>query len=136
MDFLVCPFHLITISSWDLNYIIDLPNEQAMEKLLQYKYIGSKSASVVLSWSLKRSVFTVDTHCYRIAKLWDWVPKEATIEKTQQHLNAKIPIELKLDLHFLMIAHGRSCRVYRGGSKMGGMCGAQKEMAKELSGTS
>ncbi|KAH0365846.1 DNA glycosylase, partial [Aureobasidium melanogenum] len=118
--------------SWDLNHIISLPNEQAMQKLLQYKYIGSKSASVVLSWCLKRNVFIVDTHCYRIAKLWNWVPKETTVEKTQQHLDAKIPTELKFDLHFLMIAHGRSCRVCRGGSKVGGLCDAQREMKQEL----
>ncbi|KAH0334535.1 DNA glycosylase, partial [Aureobasidium melanogenum] len=119
-------------SSWDLNHIISLPNEQAMQELLQYKYIGTKSASVVLSWCLKRNVFIVDTHCYRIAKLWNWVPKETTVEKTQQHLDAKIPTELKFDLHFLMIAHGRSCRVCRGGSKVGGLCDAQREMKQEL----
>ncbi|CAD0110869.1 unnamed protein product [Aureobasidium uvarum] len=118
--------------SWDLNYIIELPNEQAMEKLLQYKYIGSKSAGVVLSWCLKRNVFIVDSHCYRIAKLWNWVPKEATVEKRQQHLDAMIPTELKFDLHFLVIAHGRSCRVCRGGSKVGGLCDAQKETKMEL----
>lgn len=120
--------------SWDLNWIIDLPNEQAMEKLLQYKYIGSKSASVVLSWCLKRNVFIVDTHCYRIAKLWGWVPKEASVEKTQQYLDAKNPVELKFDLHFLMIAHGRSCPVCRGGSKLGGLCDAQKDMKRKLEG--
>ncbi|THY00341.1 DNA glycosylase [Aureobasidium pullulans] len=115
-------------ASWDLNYSIDLPNEQAMEKLLQFKYIGSKSAGVVLSWCLKRTVYIVDTHCYRIAKLWNWTPKDATVEKTQQHLDAKIPTELKFDLHFLMIAHGRTCPVCRGGSKVGGLCDAQKEI--------
>ncbi|KAI4753153.1 DNA glycosylase [Aureobasidium sp. EXF-3400] len=118
--------------SWDLNFITALPNEQAMEKLLQYKYIGSKSAFVVLGWCMKRNTFTVDTHCYRIAKLWGWTPKDASVEKTQQHLDAVIPVEFKFDLHFLMIQHGRTCAVCRGGSKVGGQCGVQREMKEFL----
>ena len=119
-------------NSWDLNFITELPNEQAMQKLLQYKYIGPKSAFVVLGWCMKRNAFTVDTHCYRIAKLWGWTPKDANVEKTQQHLDAKIPAELKLQLHFLMIQHGRTCVVCRGGSKVGGKCDVQKEIKQVL----
>lgn len=118
--------------SWDLNSIIELPNEQAMERLLQYKYIGPKSAFVVLGWCMKRNTFTVDTHCYRIAKLWGWTPKDASVEKTQQHLDAKIPAEYKFDLHFLMIQHGRTCVVCRGGSKVAGKCDVQKEIKQVL----
>ncbi|KAI4849549.1 DNA glycosylase [Aureobasidium sp. EXF-8845] len=118
--------------SWDINFIIALPNEQAMEKLLQYKYIGSKSAFVVLGWCMKRDTFTVDTHCYRIAKLWGWIPKDASVEKTQQHLDAVIPGEFKFDLHFLMIQHGRTCAVCRGGSKVGGRCDVQREIKRDL----
>jgi endonuclease-3 len=114
--------------SWDLNFITALPNEQALEKLLQYKYIGSKSAFVVLGWCMKRNTFTVDTHCYRIAKLWGWTPKDASVGKTQQHLDAVIPAEFKFDLHFLMIQHGRTCAVCRGGCKVGGQCDVQREM--------
>jgi endonuclease-3 len=119
-------------NSWDINFITALPNEQAMEKLLQYKYIGSKSAFVVLGWCMKRNTFTVDTHCYRIAKLWGWIPKDASVEKTQQHLDAVIPGEFKFDLHFLMIQHGRTCAVCRGGSKVGGECDVQREIKEEL----
>jgi endonuclease-3 len=118
--------------SWDINFIAALPNEEAMEKLLQYKYIGSKSAFVVLGWCMKRNTFTVDTHCYRIAKLWGWTPKDASVEKTQQHLDAVIPEDFKFDLHFLMIQHGGTCAVCRGGSKVGGKCDVQREIKGEL----
>jgi len=118
--------------SWDLNFITELPNEQAMEKLLQYKYIGPKSAFVVLGWCMKRNTFTVDTHCYRIAKLWGWTPKDTSVEKTQQHLDAKITAEYKFDLHFLMIQHGRTCAVCRGGSKVAGKCDVQREIKQVL----
>ncbi|KAI5238683.1 DNA glycosylase [Aureobasidium subglaciale] len=117
-----------TNGSWDLNHLIELNDEEAMKQLITYKYIGSKSAFVVMGWCMKRNTFTVDTHCFRIAKLWGWTPKDATVEKTQQHLDALIPKEYKFDLHFLMIAHGRTCPVCRGGSKVSGLCDAQKEV--------
>lgn len=103
-----------------------------MQNLLQYKCIGSKPAFVVLGWCMKRNTFTVYTHCYRIAKLWGWTPKDASVEKTQQHLDAVIPAEYKFDLHFLIIQHGRSCGVCRGGSKVGGECDVQREMKQVL----
>lgn len=76
-----------------------------MKELMSYKYIGPKSAFVVMGWCLKRNHFTVDTHVYRIFGLWGWRLKEATREKTQSHLDAVIPVELKFKLHFFLIQH-------------------------------
>jgi hypothetical protein len=99
-----------------------------MQELIKYKGIGPKSASVVMTWCLKRKSFTVDTHVYRVAGLWGWRPKDATREKTQAHLDAVIPNELKFDLHFLFIAHGRTCPACKGGAKAGQKCTAREEV--------
>jgi endonuclease-3 len=106
---------------YDLDDLFELSDEEVMKELLSYKYMGTKSASVVMGWCLKRNPFTVDTHVYRLAGLWGWRPKDATKEKTQSHLEIMIPQNLKFDLHFLMIQHGRTCPACRGGSK-GGKC--------------
>jgi endonuclease-3 len=106
---------------YDLDDLFELDDEEVMKELLSYKYMGTKSASVVMGWCLKRNPFTVDTHVYRLAGLWGWRPKDATKEKTQSHLEIMIPPNLKFDLHFLMIQHGRTCPACRGGSK-GGKC--------------
>ena len=106
---------------YDLDDMFTLNDEEVMKELLSYKYMGTKSASVVMGWCLKRNPFTVDTHVYRLAGLWGWRPKDATREKTQSHLEIMIPPNLKFDLHFLMIQHGRTCPACRGGSK-GGKC--------------
>ncbi|KAM0491834.1 hypothetical protein ACHAP8_010338 [Fusarium lateritium] len=103
--------------SWDLNYLFQERNEEVMKELMSYKYIGPKSAFVVMGLCLKRNVFTVDTHVHRISGLWGWRPATATPEKTQSHLDAVTPNEFKSDLHFLLIAHGRTCPACRGGSK-------------------
>lgn len=113
---------------WNLDHIFDLSQEDAMKELLSYKYMGPKSAFVVLSWCLKKDVFTVDTHVYRIAGLWGWRPQKATREETQAHLDAVVPTEMKMKLHFLLIAHGRTCPHCRGGSKGARRCEAQEEI--------
>lgn len=102
---------------WDLDHVFELEEKDIMKELLSYKYMGPKSASVVMTWCLKKKSFTVDTHIYRIAGLWNWRPAKATKERTQAHLNMMIPDRLKFDLHFLMIAHGRTCPACRGGSR-------------------
>ncbi|KAF5677813.1 base excision dna repair [Fusarium heterosporum] len=63
--------------SWDLNYLFQERSEEVMKELMIYKYIGPKSAFVVMGWCLKRNIFTVDTHVYRIAGLWGWRPPAA-----------------------------------------------------------
>lgn len=117
---------------WNLDHLLVASDEDAMKELISYKYIGPKSAFVVMGWCLKRNRFTVDTHVYRIAGLWGWRPKEATREKTQSHLDAVIPVELKFKLHFFLIQHGRTCPACRGGSKGKQPCEVQKEMKRQL----
>ncbi|KNG47860.1 base excision dna repair protein [Stemphylium lycopersici] len=117
---------------WSLDHLLEASDEDAMKELMSYKYIGPKSAFVVMGWCLKRNRFTVDTHVYRIAGLWGWRPKEATREKTQLHLDAVIPVELKFKLHFFLIQHGRMCPACRGGSKSSEPCEVQQKMKKQL----
>lgn len=115
---------------WNLDHLIQMSDEDAMKELLSYKYVGSKSAFVVMGWCLKRKSFTVDTHIYRIAGLWGWRPAAATKEKTQAHLNALIPDHRKFDLHFLFIAHGRTCPACRGKPKVDAICHAREALSK------
>ncbi|KAI9159191.1 putative DNA glycosylase [Paramyrothecium foliicola] len=117
---------------WDLDHLLEASDEDAMKELMSYKYVGPKSAFVVLGWCLKRNRFTVDTHVYRIAGLWGWRPKEASREKTQSHLDAVVPVDLKFKLHFLLIQHGRTCPACRGGSKAKQKCEVLKEMSEQL----
>lgn len=102
---------------WTLDHLHNASDEDAMEELLGYKYVGVKTASVVMSWSLKRHPFTVDTHVFRITGLWGWRPANASKEDAQAHLEYRIPKDLRANLHFLLIQHGRRCPACRGGAK-------------------
>lgn len=119
---------------WSLDHLFSASDEDAMKELISYKYVGPKSAFVVMGWCLKRNRFTVDTHIYRIAGLWGWRPEEATREKTQSFLDAVIPVGLKFKLHFLLIEHGRTCPACRGGSKGQQRCKVQAEVTRSLKG--
>ena len=45
----------------------------------------------------------------RISKQLGWVPSSATRESAYEHLNETIPPDLKLDLHCLLVTHGKHC---------------------------
>jgi len=45
----------------------------------------------------------------RISKQLGWVPSSATRESAYEHLNETIPPDLKLDLHCLLVCHGKHC---------------------------
>jgi endonuclease-3 len=116
---------------WDLDHLFQASDEDAMQELMSYKYMGPKSASVVMGWCLKRNRFTVDVHIYRIAGLWGWRPEKATRELTQSHLDAVVPSELKFMLHFLILQHGRECPACRGGARKNTICEAQKKIRQK-----
>lgn len=116
---------------WDLDHLFQASDEDAMKELISYKYMGPKSASVVMGWCLKRNRFIVDVHIYRISGLWGWRPKKATRELTQSHLDAVVPSELKFMMHFLLIQHGRECPACVGGAKQGRVCEVRKRMKEK-----
>jgi endonuclease-3 len=116
---------------WDLDHLFQASDQDAMQELMSYKYMGPKSASVVMGWCLERNRFTVDVHIYRIAGLWGWRPEKATRELTQSHLDAVVPSELKFMLHFLILQHGRECPACRGGARKNTNCEAQKKIRQK-----
>lgn len=71
--------------------------------------MGPKTAACVLMFTLGRAEFPVDTHVWRISKQQGWVPAAATRETTYEHMNKRVPDELKYDLHCLLVEHGKRC---------------------------
>ncbi|CZT15225.1 uncharacterized protein RCC_12048 [Ramularia collo-cygni] len=113
---------------WDMDYLFNVSDEDAMQELMHYKGMGPKCASVVMNWCLKRNAFTVDTHIYRIAGLWKWIPDGVSRELAQSHLDARVPVSVKQSIHFLLIAHGRTCPACRAPSTKGAKCIARSKI--------
>jgi endonuclease-3 len=90
-------------------YLRELSNDQVKTELTRFKGLGPKTISCVLLFAMGRDEFPVDTHVHRISKLMGFVPSSMNAEKTYLHLNKVVPDPLKLDLHCLLIAHGKQC---------------------------
>lgn len=51
----------------------------------------------VLMFCLAREEFPVDTHVWRISKSLGWVPAKATRDTTYEHLNVRVPPDVRWD---------------------------------------
>ena len=60
-------------------------------------------------FNMQRAEFPVDTHVWHIAKRLKWVPDTASREDAYLHLNAKVPDDIKFELHVLLVEHGKKC---------------------------
>ena len=81
--------------------------------LVGLKGVGPKTAACVLLFSLGRPFFPVDTHVHRVARRLGLVPAAADPVKTQELLQAAVPVEHVYELHMLLIRHGRDTCIAR-----------------------
>ena len=94
-----------------LEYLHHYNDEDVKKELCRFKGVGPKTAACVLMFCLCRPEFPVDTHVWRITKNLKWVPSQsASREQTYMHLNARIPDEIKYQLHVLLVDHGKCCK--------------------------
>ena len=76
----------------DLTHVLELPEGEAREKLIELPGVGPKTADVLLARRHGyNTVFVVDTHMDRIAKRIGLVKPDAKYEEIQQALKNFIP---------------------------------------------
>lgn len=92
-----------------MDYIQHLTDEEIKIELSRFKGLGPKSISCVLLFALGRNEFPVDTHVLRIASKMGWVSSGMSREAAYEYLNEIVPNEWKLDLHCLLVQHGKIC---------------------------
>mmetsp|Transcript_5872 Transcript_5872/g.13610 ORF Transcript_5872/g.13610 Transcript_5872/m.13610 type:complete len:328 (+) Transcript_5872:187-1170(+) len=93
----------------NFEFLRDCSSDEIKKQLLQHKGMGPKTVSCVLLFALLKPEFPVDTHVLRISKQNRWVPASFSRESAYSYLNGVIPDEFKLDLHCLLVAHGKHC---------------------------
>lgn len=93
-----------------LEYLREYSDDDVKTELSRFKGMGPKTISCVMLFAMRRPEFPVDTHVHRICQqILGWVGSTASREQAYDHLNATVPAALKLDLHCLLIAHGKQC---------------------------
>jgi endonuclease-3 len=91
------------------NGLIDnlLNSSNPREELLKFEGIGEKTADVVLLTCRGYEVFPIDTHITRVSKRLGIVPMNAKYELISSTLKELFSAYDLLQLHHLLIAHGR-----------------------------
>ncbi len=70
----------------DLDFLFDLPAQEALVWLMRFKGVGPKTASIVLQFSLGKPAFPVDTHVYRVSGRIGLRPQKMSVEQTHEYL--------------------------------------------------
>ena len=93
--------------SLDLNFLRDLPLEEARGWLMKFKGVGPKTAAIVLLFSFGRPAFPVDTHIYRVTGRLGLRPERMTVEEAHPYLEKLFPPESYHAAHLNIIRLGR-----------------------------
>jgi len=97
--------------SIDLDRLHDLDDAAVESYLVALPGVGPKTAACVLTFSMGRPAFPIDTHVHRMALRLGWVPAGTTADQAHRLLGPRVPAGIRYDLHVAMITHGRTvCR--------------------------
>jgi endonuclease-3 len=98
----------------DLNFLRDLPTDEAKAWLLSLAGVGPKTASIVLLFALGKPAFPVDTHIQRVTGRLGLLPPKTSADKAHDILAELVPPEWYHSFHLNVIQHGRQvCKALR-----------------------
>lgn len=81
--------------------------EEAFKYLAGLPGVGPKTSACTLVFGLGKPAFPVDTHILRILKRLGFFQLKDSAAKVQKEMETRVPDELKLPLHVMLINHGR-----------------------------
>jgi endonuclease-3 len=93
--------------SLELDFLKDMPLEEARTWLKKFKGVGPKTAAIVLLFSLGRPAFPVDTHIYRVTGRIGLRPEKMTVEEAHDTLEKLFLPETYYAAHLNIIRLGR-----------------------------
>ncbi|MFX0143946.1 MAG: endonuclease III domain-containing protein [Candidatus Hodarchaeota archaeon] len=91
----------------NLDFLGQLPPDEARAWLLRFKGVGPKTAAIVMLFSLDIPAFPVDTHIYRVTGRLGLRPEGVNAEKAHELLGDLFPPETYYAVHLNLIRHGR-----------------------------
>lgn len=99
----------ITAERGELNidFLADLPLDEAKAWLTSLDGVGPKTAAIVLCFGFNRPAFPVDTHVHRVGQRIGFLPQGISADKAHDVMEALIPPDDYLSFHLNLIYHGR-----------------------------
>ena len=104
----------------DLNFLRELPLDEAKAWLRQLPGVGPKTAACVLLFSLDMPAMPVDTHVFRLARRLGLVADGISAEGAHEALESMLGPEQVYPFHMYLIQHGR--RVCKAGKPLCHRC--------------
>lgn len=92
---------------FDLDFLRQLPLEEARNWLTSLPGVGMKTASCVLLFGLGMPALPVDTHVSRVARRLGLLDSRVNVEQAHRLLESLVPAEQVYEFHILLIEHGR-----------------------------
>jgi endonuclease-3 len=90
-----------------LDFLEEMPVDEARAWLLSFKGVGPKTASIVLLFSLGKPAFPVDTHVHRVTGRLGLRPAKMNADKSHEYLAELFPPETYYAVHLNLIRLGR-----------------------------
>lgn len=90
-----------------IDFLADLPVDEATRWLTSFEGIGHKTASIVLLFCFNKAAFPVDTHVGRVTRRLGIAGPKDSEEKIKGIWEALAPAEWFYPLHLNLIRHGR-----------------------------
>lgn len=97
-----------------LDFLADLPLEEAKAWLTSLDGIGPKTAACVLLFSLGKPALPVDTHVYRVSRRLGLIGPKVSADRAHELLESALEPEAVYPFHVNLILHGRQiCHAQR-----------------------
>ncbi|MDX1663479.1 MAG: endonuclease III [Candidatus Promineifilaceae bacterium] len=94
-----------------LNFLAEMPVDEAKRWLRRLKGVGPKTAAIVLLFSLGMPAFPVDTHVHRVTRRLGLIGPQVSADKAHEQLEMIADPEAYYPFHINLIRHGREiCR--------------------------
>lgn len=96
---------------YTIDFLADMPLDEAKDWLTSLRGIGPKTAAIVLCFAFGRPAFPVDTHVHRVGQRIGFLPNGISADKAHDVMEAIVPPQDHYAFHINLIQHGRTlCR--------------------------
>jgi len=98
----------------EIDFLRDLPLDEAKAWLQELPGVGPKTAAVVLVFAFDMPALPVDTHVYRVSKRLGLISERTSAAQAHDVLERMVEPEDVFQFHVLLITHGRqTCKAQR-----------------------
>ncbi len=90
-----------------IDFLADLPLEDARAWLTRMDGVGPKTAAIVLCFAFQRPAFPVDTHIHRVGQRIGFLPEGISADKAHPLMESIVPPDDHFAFHLNLIRLGR-----------------------------